>query len=173
MCLAKAEDTRLPVAAGPSAGTRESLRAYRIPGWFRDATFGIWAHWGPQSAAEYGDWYARNMYIQGNRQYDYHVKNYGHPTTFGFKDLISTWKADQFEPDHPRKGRVLYAFAMGWSGKSASFPELASGKGARVRDVTLPGHHGALRWKQEPSGLLVELPPEKPCEHAVAFRVGL
>ena len=46
--------------------TRESLRAYQVPEWFRDAKFGIWAHWGPQSAAEDGDWYARNMYIQGS-----------------------------------------------------------------------------------------------------------
>ena len=47
--------------------TRESLQAYRIPDWFRDAKFGIWAHWGPQSAIEDGDWYARNMYVQGRR----------------------------------------------------------------------------------------------------------
>ena len=46
-------------------GTRQSLQSYQIPDWFRDAKFGIWSHWGPQSAIEDGDWYARNMYIQG------------------------------------------------------------------------------------------------------------
>jgi alpha-L-fucosidase len=52
------------IAKGPFEGTRESLKGYQIPEWFRDAKFGIWAHWGPQSATENGDWYARNMYIE-------------------------------------------------------------------------------------------------------------
>jgi hypothetical protein len=34
-----------------------------------DAKFGIWAHWGPTSAIGTGDWYARNMYMEGSRQY--------------------------------------------------------------------------------------------------------
>jgi alpha-L-fucosidase len=42
--------------------------------WFHDAKFGIWAHWGPQSGVECDDWYARNMYVQGSKQYEYHVK---------------------------------------------------------------------------------------------------
>src|SRR5437016_2718041 len=79
-------------APGPFRGARTSLASYRVPEWFRDAKFGIWAHWGPQSAAEYGDWYARNMYVEGSRQYKYHVQKYGHPTKFGFKDVIGTWK---------------------------------------------------------------------------------
>jgi len=80
--------------------TRESLSKYRVPEWFRDAKFGIWAHWGPQSSVEAGDWYARNMYIQGQRQYDYHVKTYGHPSKFGYKDLIPLWKGEKFDADH-------------------------------------------------------------------------
>jgi alpha-L-fucosidase len=81
----------LEIQSGPFKGTRESLKAYRVPDWFRDAKFGIWAHWGPQSATEHGDWYARNMYIQGQWQYQYHVEHYGHPSKFGFKDIIPTW----------------------------------------------------------------------------------
>ncbi len=91
-----AEPTILP---GPFKASRESLGTYRVPEWFRDAKFGIWAHWGPQSAPEYGDWYARNMYVQGSRQYKYHCEKYGHPTKFGFKDVIPTWKAEKFDPD--------------------------------------------------------------------------
>jgi alpha-L-fucosidase len=53
--------TRLEIQKGPFVGTRDSLRAYRVPEWFRDAKFGIWAHWGPHSAPEQGDWYARRM----------------------------------------------------------------------------------------------------------------
>jgi alpha-L-fucosidase len=43
----------------------ESLYTAGCPDWFRDAKFGIWSHWGPQSVPMYGDWYARNMYIEG------------------------------------------------------------------------------------------------------------
>jgi alpha-L-fucosidase len=114
--LARADELP-PIAAGPFQATRESLREYRIPNWFRDAKFGIWAHWGPQSAAEAGDWYARNMYIQGQRQYDYHVKTYGHPSKFGFKDVIATWRADKFEPEHLvalyKKAGAKYFCSMG------------------------------------------------------------
>src|ERR1035438_3761355 len=49
-------------------GTRQSLQGYRIPEWFRDAKFGIWSHWGPQSAIEQGDWYARTMYRSEERR---------------------------------------------------------------------------------------------------------
>ena len=112
-----AADAQLEIAAGPFKGTRDSLRAYQIPTWYRDAKFGIWAHWGPQSAAEAGDWYARNMYIQGQRQYDYHVKTYGHPSKFGFKDVIATWKADKFDADHLiglyKKAGAKYFCSMG------------------------------------------------------------
>ena len=63
------------------------------PAWLREAKFGIWVHFGPQAAGESGDWYARNMYMQGSHQYEIHLKKYGHPTKFGFKDVIPTWKA--------------------------------------------------------------------------------
>lgn len=29
----------------------DSLQQRTIPDWFRDAKFGIWSHWGPQSVA--------------------------------------------------------------------------------------------------------------------------
>src|SRR3982751_2370755 len=69
-----------PMAKGPYKGTAESLQEFRIPEWFRDAKFGMWAHWGPQSGVEDGDWYARNMYIETQPQYKYHVQTYGHPS---------------------------------------------------------------------------------------------
>ncbi len=90
----------LPITSGPFHATRGSLDAYQIPEWFRDAKFGIWSHWGPQSGVEDGDWYARNMYIQGSPQYEYHLKTYGHPSKVGFKDLIPLFKADEWDPEH-------------------------------------------------------------------------
>ena len=83
--------------------TFESLRQFECPQWFRDAKFGIWSHWGPQSVPMYGDWYARNMYIQGTPQYLYHVRHYGYPSKFGYKDICALWKAEKFEPDELMK----------------------------------------------------------------------
>jgi alpha-L-fucosidase len=98
--LAYAQTPDLDIAKGPFQGTRESLKAYRTPEWFRDAKFGIWAHWGPQSAPEDGDWYARNMYMEGSAQYKFHVEHYGHPSKVGFKDVITTFKAEKWDPEH-------------------------------------------------------------------------
>ncbi len=79
--------------------TFESLYEYECPTWFRDAKFGIWSHWGPQSVPMYGDWYARHMYVEGSEQYKYHVRHYGHPSKFGYKDICKLWKAERFDPD--------------------------------------------------------------------------
>ncbi|MDR3146805.1 MAG: alpha-L-fucosidase [Treponema sp.] len=79
--------------------TFESLRNFTCPEWFKDAKLGFWSHWGPQSVPMFGDWYARNMYIEGSTQYLYHIRHYGHPSRFGYKDLVKLWKAEHFDPD--------------------------------------------------------------------------
>ena len=79
--------------------TFDSLRQYSAPEWFRDAKFGIWSHWGPQSVPMFGDWYARNMYIEGTAQYEYHLRHYGHPSKFGYKDICALWHAENFDPE--------------------------------------------------------------------------
>lgn len=98
--------------------TWESLSQYgQAPDWFRNVKFGIWAHWGPQCQPEQGDWYARFMYDEGSRVYEWHVENYGHPSEFGFKDVINTWKAEKWEPEklmalYKRVG-AQYFFTLG------------------------------------------------------------
>jgi alpha-L-fucosidase len=87
------------VAPGPFQPRWESLSGYRVPDWYRDAKFGIWAHWGPQCQPEMGDWYAQRMYQPNNAAYRFHCEKYGHPSKFGFKDVINLWKADRWEPD--------------------------------------------------------------------------
>ena len=72
----------------------------RLPNGTEMLNSGIWAHWGPQCEPEFGDWYARNMYIQGHSQYNFHNQKYGHPSVFGFKDVINEWKADQWDPEY-------------------------------------------------------------------------
>ena len=89
-----------PVSGGPFKPTWTSLEEnYQTPEWYRDAKFGIWAHWGPQCEPEHGDWYARGMYEQGGVHYKTHVAEYGHPSKVGFKDVIHAWKAEHFDPD--------------------------------------------------------------------------
>ncbi|HKH93706.1 MAG TPA: alpha-L-fucosidase [Gemmatimonadaceae bacterium] len=98
----------LPRVAGPFGRTERvadfeptwaSLAQYRTPDWFRDAKFGMWAHWGPQCVPEQGDWYGRQMYIPGHRQYIAHAARYGHPSRVGFKDVINRWRAEEWRPD--------------------------------------------------------------------------
>ena len=116
-CSALALSKYLKAQANGFLGTRESLRSYEVPNWFRDAKFGIWAHWGPQSAIEDGDWYARNMYMQGSDQYRYHVETYGHPSKVGYKDLVDIWKAAKWDPEHLmslyKKAGAKYFVSMG------------------------------------------------------------
>ena len=89
----------------------ESFTQYKYPEWFRDAKFGIWSHWGPQAVPRQGDWYARKMYeserfdratgkpIGSGKEYLYHVEHYGHPSKFGYKDIIPLWKAERWDPE--------------------------------------------------------------------------
>ena len=80
-------------------GTVSSLSQYEAPEWFRNAKFGIYVHWGVYSVAEQGEWYPRMMYIQGSAAYKHHLKTWGHPSEFGYKDFIPLWKAEKFDPD--------------------------------------------------------------------------
>lgn len=94
------QERTLEIAQGPFKPTWESFRQnYQCPEWFRDAKFGIWSHWNPQSVPGQGDWYARHLYIEGHRQRQYHEARFGHPSEFGYKDICRLWKAERFDPD--------------------------------------------------------------------------
>ncbi|MBF8184594.1 alpha-L-fucosidase [Nonomuraea sp. K274] len=85
----------------------ESLRRHRVPAWFGGAKFGVWSHWGPQSVARSGDWYARHLYgtqpwsepweqRRAARQQAHHRAHFGRG---GAKDLFPRWRAERFDPD--------------------------------------------------------------------------
>lgn len=86
---ASAQLVDVPVQTGSYGNDWESLSDWECPEWFKDAKFGIWAHWGVQCQAEAGDWYARFMYYENNGQHDYHVSHFGDPSVFGLKDLCN------------------------------------------------------------------------------------
>ncbi len=77
-----------------------SLIHYQVPEWFRNDKFGIFIHWGVYSVPAYGnEWYPRNMYRKGSREYKYQVKHYGSPDKFGYKDFIPMFKAQHWNPE--------------------------------------------------------------------------
>lgn len=110
-----AQTDNLPMTGGKYKPTDESLKQYKCPEWFRDAKFGIWSVWGPMAVPRQGDWYAKAMYSgesfdcakdkyqQASRQYKYHLEHYGHPSEFGYKDLIPLWKAEKWNPEELMK----------------------------------------------------------------------
>ena len=107
-----------PMATGQFTPDWNSLRTYEVPDWFRDAKFGIWAHWGPQCVEGSGDWMARELYMEGNGKANYHRQHYGHPSEFGFKDILPLFKAENWNPEELVKFYkevvgAQYFFALG------------------------------------------------------------
>jgi len=93
--LARVRDV---IAAGPFDDTWESLSAYQVPRWFREAKFGIFVHWGVYSVPAFrSEWYPRNMYRQGTPDFDHHVATYGPHTEFGYKDFVPEFTMDRFD----------------------------------------------------------------------------
>ena len=88
------------LAPGKFTPSWQSLETnYDCPEWFRDAKFGICAHWSAQCQPEMGDWYARNMYMEGSGDYKFHAAHYGPQSQFGFKDIDNLWHAENWHPD--------------------------------------------------------------------------
>jgi alpha-L-fucosidase len=112
-----ASTVNTPIANGPFKGDMDSLKQYQCPDWFRDAKFGMWAHWGPQAVPEMGDWYAQRMYKQGDAKYKDHLERWGHSSEHGYKDIIPLWKAEKWDPERLmalyKKAGARYFVSMG------------------------------------------------------------
>jgi alpha-L-fucosidase len=90
-----------PIESGPFQPTWPSILANyptKDSAWLRQAKFGIWVHFGPQAAGQSGDWYARRMYVEGKAAYTNHIRDFGHPSTVGYKDLLRTWNPTALDP---------------------------------------------------------------------------
>jgi alpha-L-fucosidase len=90
----------IPVTPGPFEPTWASIEKNYPgePAWLREAKFGIWVHFGPQSAGESGDWYARKLYTPGTKAYQNHLKKYGHPSDVGYKEVLRDWNPTKLDP---------------------------------------------------------------------------
>ena len=57
------------------------------------------------------------MYEEGSADYKYHVAHYGHPSKFGYKDIIPLWKAERWDPEKLmalyKKAGAKYFVSMG------------------------------------------------------------
>ena len=95
--VAAAAAAKTPVAPGPFRPTWESVREnYRVPGWFLDAKFGVFMHWGVYAVPGYhNEWYEKHMYAI---YVDWHARNFGPQDKFGYKDFIPLFTCEKFDP---------------------------------------------------------------------------
>lgn len=158
-----------PIAPGPFGPTWESI-AEHYPNvdvqWLREAKFGIWVHFGAQSAGQSGDWYAKRLYLQDGRpngryqhHYDNHLKNYGHPSEVGYKDLLRTWNPQKFDPAeqvklyHEAGARFLFVQAVhhdnfdNWNSKYQPWNSVNMGpKRDILREWTDAARRAGMYW---------------------------
>jgi alpha-L-fucosidase len=88
------------IAAGPFKPDWDSLKGYRVPAWYEDGKFGIFIHWGAYAVPAFGnEWYPRNMYLPGTKEFEHHVATYGPQTEFGYKDFLPQFTAERYDPD--------------------------------------------------------------------------
>lgn len=114
----KVSEADEPMQTGDFTPDWDSLAAYEVPEWFRDAKFGIWAHWGAQCVEGSGDWMARELYLEGTGKANFHREHYGHPSEFGYKDVLPLFKAENWDPErlvkfYKEEVGAQYFFALG------------------------------------------------------------
>lgn len=86
--------------SGPFRPDWQSLANYQVPQWYKNAKFGIFIHWGIYSVPAFGsEWYSRNMYVKGSKEYQHEIATYGPLTKFGYKDFVPMFKAERYDPE--------------------------------------------------------------------------
>ena len=86
------------IGEGPYSADWASLAQAPEPAWFRERRLGIFIHWGVYSVPAFSnEWYPREMYMPGMRAYEHHLKTYGPPDKFGYKDFIPRFTGEHFD----------------------------------------------------------------------------
>jgi alpha-L-fucosidase len=97
--LALLQDVDQGARSGPFQPNWSSLQHFQVPQWYLDAKFGIFLHWGVYSVPAFGnEWYPRNMYREGSKEFQHHLATYGPQAIFGYKDFVPKFKAENFDP---------------------------------------------------------------------------
>ena len=108
----------------------KSLDARPIPGWFDEAKFGIFIHWGVYSVpawgpkGSYAEWYWDAMQNKNGATWKFHTKTYG--PNFKYQDFAPQFTAEIFEPDQ-------------WA-------DIFARSGARYVVLTSKHHEGFCLW---------------------------
>jgi alpha-L-fucosidase len=169
MCLSPHGSHAADIAATDvSQASWESLAQHPAPDWFRDAKFGIYAHWGVYCVPGYNsEWYPKRMYIEDSPVYKHHLETYGDPNRFGYKEFIPLFKAENFD-------------AREWA-------ELYEKAGARFAGPVVEHHDGFSMWastvnrwnaaemgpKRDVTGELVQALRERGIKTVTTFHHGL
>ncbi|KAF0294882.1 Alpha-L-fucosidase [Amphibalanus amphitrite] len=114
------------VAAGRYEPTWDSLDTRPIPGWYDEAKFGIFLHWGVYSVPSFGDeWFWEYWQEQKWPQYvEFMEKNYR--PNFTYPDFASQFTAEFFDP--------------------AQWADLFKAAGAKYVVLTTKHHEGFTLW---------------------------
>ena len=93
------------IAGGPFAADWDSLTENGVADWYRDAKLGIFIHWGVYAVPAFGnEWYPRRMYLneidrrRNVNVFEHHLATWGPQKTFGYKDFIPMFKAENYDP---------------------------------------------------------------------------
>ena len=70
------------------------------------------------------------------------------------------------------KGNSLYATALGWPSKDFSIESMDKLFDNEVESVELLGSNEKVEWKHTKDGLHISRPDNKPCDHAVSFKIN-
>ncbi|MEO6917071.1 MAG: alpha-L-fucosidase, partial [Chitinophagaceae bacterium] len=87
----------------PYTSDWKSLSRHQTPEWFRDAKFGIYTHWGPNTVADedasgdWAQWFGMRMYVKSNPTFAYSKNKFGDQNVFGYKDFIPLFKGEKFD----------------------------------------------------------------------------
>ena len=72
------------------------------------------------------------------------------------------------------KGDTLYAISLGWADESLTIRSLKSGSDLypdEIAAVELLGSRAKLEWSRTPEGLVITMPDQRPCDHAVVLKI--
>ncbi|XP_007933909.1 tissue alpha-L-fucosidase [Orycteropus afer afer] len=104
----------------------ESLDARPLPGWYDDAKFGVFVHWGVYSVPAWGsEWFWWHWKGEGRAPYELFMRN-NYPPGFTYADFGPQFTATFFQPDD-------------WA-------DLFRAAGARYVVLTTKHHEGFTNW---------------------------